>query len=151
MDAILELLSRRVEQLLGRKSGPLHFRLLMMPTVVTLSRNPGRREGAREGQPAFLWAIITNPAERGRLVRSAMKDVGRIFIVAVVLDTVYQVFVLRTLHVVQLLIVAIACAIVPYVLIRGPVTRLARLFHGNQTRFARDSASEATLHARNPD
>ena len=147
MDAILKMLSRGIEQLLGRESGPLHFRLLMMPTVVTfLAIRAGLRD-AREGQPAFLWAIITSPAQRQRLVRSAMKDVGRIFLVALVLDTVYQVFVLRAFHVIQLLFVAVTCAIVPYVLIRGPVTRLARLFHRKRAGAARHPASPATLHA----
>jgi len=45
--------------------------------------------------------------------------------VALVLDTAYQVFVLRAFYVVQALIMAVVCAIVPYVLFRGPVTRLA--------------------------
>ncbi len=43
-----------------------------------------------------------------------------------VLDTVYQITVLRAFYVVQALIVAVACAILPYLLFRGPTTRLAR-------------------------
>jgi hypothetical protein len=129
LEVIPEMLSRAVEQLLGRASGPLHFRLVMMPTVVTvLAIRAGLRD-AREGEPAFLWAILTSPTERRRLVSSALKDIGRIFIVAIVLDTAYQLVVLRAFYVVQLFIVAVACAIVPYVLIRGPVTRLTRFVY----------------------
>ena len=51
---------------------------------------------------------------------------------AIVLDTAYQLMVLRAFYVVQALIVAVACAIVPYVLFRGPTTRLARLLSGKQ-------------------
>jgi hypothetical protein len=47
------------------------------------------------------WAILKNPPERRRLLRSALKDVARIFIVALVLDTTYQVVVLRAFYVVQ--------------------------------------------------
>src|SRR5512137_1040446 len=127
MDTILEMLSRGVEQLLGRAGGPLHFRLLVMPTVVTvLAVRAGLRD-AREGHPAFLWAAITNGSERPRLMRSALKDIGRIFIVALVLDTTYQVIALRWIYPVQLAIVAVGCAIVPYVLVRSPVSRIARL------------------------
>jgi hypothetical protein len=132
MDTILEMLNRGVEQLLGRASGPLHFRLLIMPTVVTILAIRAGMKDAREGQPAFLWAILTNPAERRRLFRSAVKDIGRIFIVAIVLDTIYQIIVLRAFYPVQLLIVAVMCAIVPYVLIRGPVTRLTRCLYKDQ-------------------
>jgi len=129
MDTILNMLSRAAEHLLGRVSGPLNFRLFVMPTVVTvLAIRAGLRD-AREGQPAYLWAMLTKPTERRRFFRSGIKDVGRIFIVAVVLDTAYQLYVLRAFYIGQLLIVAVGCAIVPYVLIRGPITRLARGFH----------------------
>jgi hypothetical protein len=125
MDAILAVLSREVAQLLGRASGPLHFRLLLMPIVVTVLGIRAGLKDAREGQPPFLWTMLTDPGERRRLFRSELKDTGRIFVIALVLDTTYQLVVLRWFYPVQLLIVAVACAIVPYALVRGPVTRLA--------------------------
>ena len=76
------------------------------------------------------------PAQRRRRFRSGVKDVGRIFAVACVLDTIYQLFVLREFHIGQLLIVAVACAVVPYGLVRGPVTLLASLFYRNRARSA---------------
>jgi hypothetical protein len=127
MDAIGEMFSRGVEQLLGRAGGPLHLRLVVMPCVVTLLGVRAGVRDAREGQPAFLWALLSRRAHRGRLFRSAAKDTGRIFVVAVVLDSIYQLAVLRAYYIVQVLIVAVACAIVPYVVVRGPVTRLTRL------------------------
>jgi hypothetical protein len=126
MDGILTLVSRAVGQLLGRESGPLHFRLVVMPTVVTILGIRAGLKDAREGQPPFLWTMVTDPGERRRLVRSEFKDTGRIFVVALVLDTTYQLVFLRWFYPVQLLIVAVACAVVPYALVRGPVTRLAR-------------------------
>ena len=83
----------------------------------------------REGRPAFLGVFIKDPVERSRLFRSALKDIGKIFIVAVVLDTVYQVMVFRFVYPVQVLIVAVVCAVVPYVLVRGPITLTARLLY----------------------
>lgn len=127
MDTIREMLSRGVEELLGRASGPLHFRLVMMPTVVTILAIRAGLRDAREGTPGFLWEILHNPsAERRRLLRSALEDIGRVLVMAVVLDTTYQLVVFRAFHAVQLLILVVACAIVPYVLIRGPIARLAR-------------------------
>ena len=130
MDAILEMLSRGVEQLLGRAIGPLQFRLFVMPTVVTILAIRAGLRDARAGEPAFLWGIISEPSRRRQRMLAAWKDVARIFIVAIVLDTVYQVMVLRAFYVVQALIVAVACAIVPYVLFRGPTARLARVLSG---------------------
>ena len=132
MDTVVEIVSRGIEQLLGRAGGPLHLRLVIMPTVVTvLAIRAGLRD-ARRGEPAFLWAMLANQSERPRLIRSAVKDIGRIFVVACVLDSVYQLAVLRAFYPVQLVIVAVTCAIVPYALIRGPVTRLTRLLRRKQ-------------------
>jgi len=130
MHTLLQMLFHRVDDLLGRFSGPLNFRLFVMPTVVILLAIRADLRDAREGRPALLGAFFKDPVERRRLFRSAMKDIGRIFIVAVVMDTAYQLWVLRSFHIGELLIVAVACAIVPYVLVRGPITRLARrLYH----------------------
>jgi len=124
MEAILELLSRTVDDLLGRAGGPLRFRLVFMPTVVVILAIRAHLKDAREGKPVLVGAFFTSPTERRRLLRSALKDVGRVFIVACVLDTTYQFLVLRAFHPVQMLIVAVVCAVVPYVLVRGPLTRL---------------------------
>ena len=141
MDAILEMLNRGIEQLFGRAIGPLNFRLVVMPTVVTLLAIRAGLRDAREGQPAFLWGIISDPSRRRQRMLAAWKDIARIFIVAIVLDTAYQLMVLRAFYVVQALIVAVACAILPYVLFRGPATRLARGLSGKWFGETRASAS----------
>jgi hypothetical protein len=114
----------------------LHFRLLITPIVVTILAVRAGIRDAREGRQTFVWAFLAKPNERRQLVHSALKDVGRVFLVAVVLDTAYQVFVLHALYIVQLLIVAGGCAVVPYVLIRGLVTLLTRALHQNQAKKA---------------
>ena len=145
MDAILEIISRGVEQLLGRASGPLQFRLVVMPTVVTLLAIRAGLRDARSGEPAFLWGIISDPSRRRERILAAWKDITRIFIVAMVLDTVYQVLVLRAFYIVQALIVAVACAIVPYAVFRGPATRLARALSGKRaTPTSSETPAETT-------
>jgi len=129
MHTIWELLSSTVEQLLGRASGPLHFRLFVMPIVVSIMAIRAHLRDVREGHPVFVWAFLKDPSERRRLLRSGLKDFGRVFIVACVLDTAYQLFVLKEFHIVQLLIVAVMCAVVPYFVIRGPVTRIVYTLH----------------------
>jgi hypothetical protein len=129
MDTILDILFRRGEHLLDRAGGPLGFRLFVMPTVVTLLALRADWKDAREGRPAFLGAFIKNPVERRRLLRIALTDIGRVFIVAVVLDTAYQLMVLRWVYPGEALVVAVVCAIVPYVLVRGPITKIARLLY----------------------
>ncbi|MGD0624738.1 MAG: hypothetical protein ABSB32_08465 [Thermodesulfobacteriota bacterium] len=50
-------------------------------------------------------------------------------IVALVFDTVYQLFVLRAFYVFQALILVAVLAIGPYALVRGITTRLTRGFY----------------------
>jgi PAS domain-containing protein len=86
-----------------------------------------RSVGPQEIRDASLGAFFTDRAERRRLLLIALKDIGRVFIVAVVLDTIYELIVFKWFYPVQVVIVAVVCAVVPYVLVRGPITRLARL------------------------
>ena len=51
---------------------------------------------------------------------------GKVFLIALALDVIYQVVVLKALFPLETLIVAFFLAIVPYVAIRGLVTRIAR-------------------------
>jgi hypothetical protein len=128
MDAIIDMFSRAIEQLLGRASGPLHFRLILQPIIASvLAIRAGLRD-AREGQPAFLWTFLMHPLDRRELVQSGWSDLSKIFVVAIVLDTIYQLFVLHGFFVVQTLIVVAVVALLPYVVLRGPVARIARLF-----------------------
>lgn len=143
MDAIMDGIFRGIEQLLGRANGPLQFRFVMMPTVVTLVAIRAGLHDARQGQPAFLWGIISRPAERRQRLLKAWKDISRIFTVAVVMDIIYQLMVLRTFYVVQTLIVAVLCAIVPYILFRGPASRLARMLSGRHDDAIRVTTSHS--------
>jgi hypothetical protein len=54
------------------------------------------------------------------------KDIGKLFVIALILDAIYQLIVHRGAYVGEMLITATILAIVPYILIRGPVNRIAR-------------------------
>jgi hypothetical protein len=81
---------------------------------------------AREDSPIYFWAFFTHPAQRRQLLRDGWKSVGRVFILAIVIDAVYQIIVFRWLYPGEALVVAFVLAIVPYLLVRGPVNRIAR-------------------------
>jgi hypothetical protein len=134
MDTIVDVLTRIYHDILARPTGPLNFRLVVMPIVVSVLAVRAHLRDVREGRPTALWAFIKDPVERGRLFRSGLKDFGRVFIVAVVLDTTYQLLVFRWVYPGEVLIVAVACAVVPYFLVRGPVTRILRLLFSRQER-----------------
>jgi hypothetical protein len=81
---------------------------------------------AREGRPIYFWALFTHAAQRRQLLRDGWKSVGRVFILAIVIDAIYQFIVFRWFYPGEALVVAFVLAIVPYLLVRGPVNRIAR-------------------------
>ena len=126
MDKILQILQRVWDNLIGRTSGPMNFRLIVQPAVATFIAIRAGLKDPREGRPAFFWAALSDRAYRPELFQQGRKDVGKVFILAAALDSVYQLIVHHGVYVLELLIVATVLAIVPYVLIRGPVNRIAR-------------------------
>jgi hypothetical protein len=118
------IISRMVENLMGRASGPMHFRLVMQPLMAIIFAIRDGRKDARSDQPPYFWALFTERGDRRELLRSGWKSVGKIFCLALVLDAVYQFWVLRRFYPGEALVVAFFLAIVPYVALRGPVNRL---------------------------
>lgn len=121
-----EAFRRGWENLIGRSDGPMTFRLIMQPAVAIVFAIRAGLKDARHGQPPFLWVVFSNPGQRHELLRQGWKDVGTVFIVALILDSIYQVIVHSGIYTLELLLTATILALVPYAMLRGLVTRLAR-------------------------
>lgn len=128
---IWEALTRGWENFIARTHGPMNIRFVIQPAVaIFLGILAGLRD-ARNGHPAYLWAILTKGHMRGPLMRAGMRDLVRVLILAMLLDFVYQLRVQRAVYALELIFTAVTLAGVPYVLIRGPVNRLARRFRSS--------------------
>jgi hypothetical protein len=69
---------------------------------------------------------LTDPTKRRELLRESWRDVAMVFLAAVIIDLIYQVMELRWFYPEEALIVATCLALLPYLLLRGPVNRIAR-------------------------
>ena len=118
----------------ARFDGPLHLRLIMQPLMAILLAARDATRDAREGRSAYLWALLSDPAQRRYLLADGWKGISRIFILAYVLDVIYTLIEWHGLKPLQSLLTAIVLAVIPYALLRGPINRLVRLFqaHGKQ-------------------
>src|SRR5258705_2135682 len=122
-------LSRLVHDVIGRLDGPLHLRFFLQPSVaIILAIRDGLRD-AREGRPAYFWSLFTESGLRRDLLRDGWKAISKVFIVAVALDIVYQLIVLRWFYPFETLLVAVLLALIPYLSVRGPVNRVQRSLH----------------------
>jgi hypothetical protein len=121
-----DILIRFWNNLIGRPAGPMSFRLILQPLMASIFAIRAALKDAREDRPPYLWEIFFNPAERRRLKQEGWKDVGKIFIIAVVIDLIYQLIVFRWFYPLESLVLATLLALVPYVVIRGPLSRILR-------------------------
>jgi hypothetical protein len=121
-----ELLQRIFQNLVERVSGPMHFRVYLQPVMATIFAVIAGLRDARLGNPPYFWSLFSDPVNRMARLKDGWKDVSKVFALALVLDLVYQFFVQGTVFPFEMLIVAIVLAMVPYLLIRGLVTRFAR-------------------------
>jgi hypothetical protein len=126
-----EVLSRIVENLGDRLGGPMSFRFVLQPVVAAIFAIISGLEDARLGRRPYLWAILTEPANRAALVKEGWTRIGKVFLVAILLDLVYQVVVLEV-YPGEALIVAVLLAVAPYVILRGVVTRAAGMLQGGR-------------------
>ena len=117
-----------IPDFIQRLDGPLHFRFYVQPSMaILLAVRDGIRD-ARAGRSAFAWTMLVNPAQRRYLIADGWKAISKVFILACVLDVVYELIVWRSLRPVQMVLVGALLSVIPYVLLRGPVNRLVRLF-----------------------
>ncbi len=125
MEAFLD---RFIGNILGRLDGPMHFRFIVQPLMACIFAVIDGLKDARSGKPAYFWAIANNSQHRSDLLKDGWKHFGKIFVLAIVLDVLYLLKVHRTFYPGEMLIVALILAVLPYVLLRGPVNRIVRSF-----------------------
>ena len=120
-------------EFVARFDGPLHFRLFVQPLMAILFAIRDGSRDAREGRGAYLWSFVTDPEQRRYLLESGWKGISKVFVLAFVLDVVYQLMVSRGLKPLQALLTAIVLAVIPYALLRGPVNRVLGLTRGRRS------------------
>ena len=121
-----DLLSRIWNDLAGRISGPMTFRLYLQPLMALLFALRDGVKDARDGRQPYYHALVTDPESRGLRLREGFNAVSRVFILAVIMDLIYQLIALRWFYPGEALIVAFALAFLPYLLFRGLANRIAR-------------------------
>jgi hypothetical protein len=121
-----DLWLRLVENFGDRVTGPMRFRLVLQPLMASLFAVIAGLRDAKTGKPPYFWALVTEPTQRKAMIRDGWKGVGKVFVLALALDVVYQLVVARFVYPGEVIVVAFLLAIVPYLLLRGLVTRIAR-------------------------
>src|SRR5688572_13856015 len=85
-----EMLTRIFDDLIARTTGPLSLRLFLQPIMASIFGIIGGLEDAKAHMPPFFWSIFTSPYERRIMLKDGWKHIGKIFVIAMILDAVYQ-------------------------------------------------------------
>jgi hypothetical protein len=118
---------RVMENMADRVTGPMKFRLLLQPIMASVFAIVAGLKDAKAGNPPYFRTLLSDPAQRNAMIKVGWKSVGKVFVLALLLDVIYQVIVEGFVYPGEAIAVAFVLAIIPYVILRGLVTRLASI------------------------
>ena len=127
MEAVPEYLHRFWTDMVARSDGPMTFRFFVQPAMALLmALRDGMRDVRLGREPYVAYMRHADPAERTRAWREGVTAVARILLLGVVMDMVYQFMVFGGFsRPLETLVIAVLLAFIPYLLLRGIVTRVA--------------------------
>ena len=128
MSTVVDMIERGWDNFLARPNGSLSLRFILQPSMAALLALRAGVQDAKEARQGYLWAILLNPERRLQLLHEGWRGARTPFLVAIVLDCIYQIVTVRFIYPLELLFTATLLALVPCALLRGPFNRLARLF-----------------------
>ena len=111
-----EIFTRVWQNLIARTTGPMWFRLILQPLVATVLGIRAGLANARRSKGEHERAL--DPARRRTLFRQALHDVGKVFVIGVALDVIFQLIALRTVYPAEAVVVAFLLVALPYQIVR---------------------------------
>lgn len=122
----VSVLERIWQNLLDRQSGPMAFRIFLQPIMSSIAALVDGVKDARTGRNPYLWTVLTNPLKRSSRLHEGLVSTARIILLGLGMDLIYQYLVFDTFHPAEAVIIAGLLCFLPYLLLRGPITRIAR-------------------------
>jgi hypothetical protein len=120
-----EVRDRVWHDLLERPGHLFRFRFILQPVMAGIAALHDGIADARNGRTPYFWGLVTRSSHwLGRLEEGVIST-ARVLLLGLVMDTIYQLIVLKTFYPAEAAIVAIVLAFIPYLLLRGPIARFA--------------------------
>jgi hypothetical protein len=129
----IQIVLRIWHDLVDRPSGPMAFRFILQPLMAAIAAILHGRRDARAGRTPYFWTVMSKPHERIGRLREGLNATARIILLGIVMDVIYQIIVLKRFYPVESVIVAVVLGFVPYLVLRGIVTRVLLGRYGNNS------------------
>jgi hypothetical protein len=117
-----------------RLFGPGRFRFLLQPAVAIVLGVAAGQADARAGRPPYLYALVLGSEDRGRLVRSAFRDVANMLLAGILVDSVCQWLILGASYPGAALLVGPVLIAAPYAAARALANRVTAAREGRRAR-----------------
>jgi hypothetical protein len=109
--------------MIERPTEPMAFRFILQPLMAIIAAFRDGRRDARTGRLPYFQAILSGPLRRARRLREGLNATARIILLGLVMDTIYQILVLKRYYPNEAVIVALLLGFVPYAVFRGLIAR----------------------------
>jgi hypothetical protein len=129
-----EVFERQWQDFTGRPGGPMSFRFVLQPMMAIIAAVHDGVNDARLGRSPYFWTVLTNAQKRAVRLREGVVSTARIILLGLIMDSFYQWKVLGTFYPGEAVIIALVLAFLPYLLIRGPVARVASRWFEHKSR-----------------
>jgi hypothetical protein len=123
-----EVRGRIWQNLLDRPGGPMTFRFILQPIMASIAALFDGIKDARTGRSPYLLTIFFIPEKRGSRLREGLISTARVILLGLCMDLIYQIIEFKTFFPAEAVIIALLLAFLPYLLLRGPFERMARLW-----------------------
>ena len=82
---------RFMENLSHRVGGTMRFRFILQPTMALIFATIDGLKDAKSGKAPYFWSLFTEPQHRIERLKHGWKSVGKVFVLAIVLDVIFQI------------------------------------------------------------
>ncbi len=132
-----ETQARLWRDIFDRPGGPMSFRFVLQPTMALIAALHDGIADARSGRRPYLHTVLTDPAARVERTMEGLYAISRIILLGFAMDAIYQWREFGTFFPAEAVVITLILAVIPYVILRGPIARIARWW------FARHQQSQS--------
>jgi hypothetical protein len=128
MEESMDMIVRGWNNFLARPDGAMHIRFFIQPALASLIAIHAGWKDASVGRPPFLWGAFMNIGYQRKFFHQGWKDLRIALAIGTTIDIIYQLLTVQWIYPLELIFTVTLLVIVPYMLLRDPVNRIARMF-----------------------
>src|SRR5262245_23906148 len=104
----------------------MSFRFILQPIMATIAALKDGIKDAKTGRSPYFWTSLCDRQKRTARMSEGLVSTAQIMVIGMNIDLNYQLKVFGTFDPGEAGNIAIILAFLPYLLLRGPIARIAR-------------------------